>query len=117
MPTRPEIIADALRTRLAEVEAHSSLASSNDPVTSDDDLEEVLRRLMVSDRVNVDRDSARVSSRLNCIAAYAAESEDLRILDALNYYFENHPEKMTEAMPVYAQALRLHIEKLCESVS
>ncbi|HYO91738.1 MAG TPA: hypothetical protein VEQ40_08885 [Pyrinomonadaceae bacterium] len=58
--------------------------------------EHLLERLMVQDRALVESghmDGVSVDDvllKLNLLAVYAARSEDLRYLDALNYYYEFH---------------------------
>lgn len=56
--------------------------------------EHLLERLMVQERAQVESGSRRSISiedvllKLNLLAVYAARSDDLRYLDALNYYYE-----------------------------
>ncbi|HEX8177611.1 MAG TPA: hypothetical protein VF543_21155 [Pyrinomonadaceae bacterium] len=82
--------------------------------------EHLLERLMVQDRARVESgkaDSVCLDDallKLNLLAVYAAQTDDLRYLDALNYYYElDERLKLTEAEPwllasylgLYANAL------------
>jgi hypothetical protein len=88
----------------------------------DDDVREfVLLRLMSPDRARIEAESAAAVNsddlllRLNFVALHAAATDDLRFLDALNYYYELlpatwHPNAKNEWLLVsylalYARAL------------
>ena len=59
--------------------------------------ERLLLRLMTSDRVRLEKntpegdESDELLLKLNLVAIYAARADDLRYLDALNYYYEVLP--------------------------
>jgi hypothetical protein len=70
----------------------------NFALPAEDDVREyVLMRLMVHDRVQVEKasigavESDNLLLNLNLVAIHAAAAHDLRFLDALNYYYELMP--------------------------
>lgn len=87
--------------------------------------EHLLERLMVSDRARIEQNSlhrlnaADLLFRLNLIAIYASFTNDLRYLDALNYYYELlpstwYPESRYSWLRMsfvsfYVRALAVHI--------
>lgn len=61
--------------------------------------EYLLMQLMTSDRTRIENNSAPVNPddlllKLNLISVHAATTNDLRFVDALNYYYELLPETM-----------------------
>jgi hypothetical protein len=96
-----------------------ALASEKDVV------EYLLKRLMVQDRLLVEKHSLRVPEngylllKLNLLAIAAALVDDLRYLDALNYYYEKLPASWSPQGPdgwllasylgLYARALTTHL--------
>src|SRR5262252_6806912 len=89
--------------------------------------EHVLERLMVQDRANIRAFTEnRVPSddlllKLNLIAVNAQLTDDLRFLDALNYYYDlltaewipsaHHPWLLTSYLRLYAGALAFQIQR------
>jgi hypothetical protein len=80
--------------------------------------EHLLERLMVQDRAQVESgkafDAEDVLLKLCLLSVYAARAEDLRYLDALNYYYELQPFREEDESPgtlpfiflgLYARAL------------
>lgn len=95
------LISAALAIRLRDVRAERALLGPVMPGDTADLIdqpadapEDVLTRLMTKDRMHIEWPAGRTSVpdeiyiRLNAIAAHAASSDDLRFLDALNYYYE-----------------------------
>jgi hypothetical protein len=119
------IVADALRRRLAEIgssleawpseNAHSAVYRDLASATV---AEEALRRLMVNDRARTERgetvDLEGVFARLELVAVYANHTDDLRFLDALNYYFELSGAFPARLLKRYETALSAHVVRLCE---
>ena len=87
--------------------------------------EYVLMRLMVHDRARIEeRSIASVDAddlflKLNLVAVHSEESDDLRFLDALNYYYEllptnwvpraRHVSLVVSFLGLYARALQVRI--------
>jgi hypothetical protein len=90
--------------------------------------EHLLERLMVIDRASIERDSVFVVNpddlllKLNLVAINASLSNDLRFLDALNYYYEllpqdwspktSHSWLLVTYLAFYVRALNVSISKL-----
>lgn len=90
--------------------------------------EHLLERLMVADRSRIEQHSLEVLNaddlllRLNLIAIYASLTNDLRYLDALNYYYELLPSAWYPDSPhswlrvsflnFYRRALAVHFTHL-----
>ena len=114
---RNEIVANALRRRLAEVRSSIVAGTDSGPTGGTADVEETLRRLMVNDRAKIERrekaEMTGVFDRLDMIAEYAVSSPDLRYLDALNYYYELPIGFPDPTLVRYSEALTAHIERLC----
>jgi len=87
--------------------------------------EHVLMRLMVHDRARIEeRSIASVDAddlflKLNLVAVHSQESDDLRFLDALNYYYEllptnwvpraRHVSLVVSFLGLYSRALQVRI--------
>ena len=87
--------------------------------------EHVLTRLMVRDRARIEEQSiASVDAddlllKLNLVAVHSRETDDLRFLDALNYYYEllptdwvpraRHVSLVVSFLGLYARALHVRI--------
>ena len=87
--------------------------------------EHVLMRLMVHDRARIEEQSiASVDAddlllKLNLVAVHSRETDDLRFLDALNYYYEllptdwvpraRHVSLVVSFLGLYARALHVRI--------
>ena len=84
--------------------------------------EHLLERLMVADRARIEQHSLHLLNRddlllrLNLIAIYASFTNDLRYLDALNYYYELLPSDWSpnnslrlSFLNFYSRALATHI--------
>ena len=99
MSLAPDIIT-ALSVRREEVrQCLADLAPSDitaygksDKPSIEGSAEDVLRLVMVNDRAKVERrqpvDRDRLYDRLRFIALEARQKDDLRFIDALNYFFE-----------------------------
>jgi hypothetical protein len=67
--------------------------------SEDEAREHLLERLMVQDRARVESGAIEIAVdedvllKLNLLAVYAAQTDDLRYLDALNYYYELFAER------------------------
>ena len=95
--------------------------------------EYLLMRLMVQDRVRIEKRSAQsidsddLLLKLNLLALHAALAPDLRYLDALNYYYEllpaewnpqlgQHAWLLVSYLALYARALSAHFTEERECV-
>lgn len=83
-------------------------------------IEEVLRSVMVIDRARLERNQVvnlvDLSERLSLLAMNAV-NEDLRIIDALNYMFEEFDERGYLTNPLFNNYLRVYQHSLAELIS